>query len=85
MPDANEVIWRAQEQAVMDHWCLYTGSGIVYIAMSGFMVYILTDRQYPLTQETLKKLFSKKLQVDAINHTAFEFLRFLFTQLHQQN
>ncbi|GJR65549.1 hypothetical protein Tco_0011614 [Tanacetum coccineum] len=47
---------------------------------NGLAIHMLTEKKYPLSQELLSKMLSKKLEVDHESSQAFELLRFIRSQ-----
>ncbi|GJZ38635.1 structural maintenance of chromosomes protein 1 [Tanacetum coccineum] len=47
---------------------------------NGLAIHMLTEKKYPLSQEMLTKMLSRKLEVDHESSQAFELLRFIRSQ-----
>ncbi|GJX89116.1 hypothetical protein Tco_0341130 [Tanacetum coccineum] len=47
---------------------------------NGLAIHMLIEKKYPLSQELLSKMLSKKLEVDHESSQAFELLRFIRSQ-----
>ncbi|GJW68562.1 hypothetical protein Tco_0122986 [Tanacetum coccineum] len=46
---------------------------------NGLAIHMLTEKKYPLSQEMLSKMLSKRLEVDYESSQAFELLRFMIS------
>ncbi|GJY59169.1 hypothetical protein Tco_0459061 [Tanacetum coccineum] len=46
-------------------------------------IHMMIEKKYPLTQEMLSRMLSRRLEVDQESEMAFELLRFIRSQLHQ--
>ncbi|GJS32723.1 hypothetical protein Tco_0531105 [Tanacetum coccineum] len=59
-------------------WRLYDFSGIHILLMeNGLAIHMLTEKKYPLSQEMLTKMLSRKLEVERGELHAFELLGFI--------
>ncbi|GJW02128.1 hypothetical protein Tco_1560984 [Tanacetum coccineum] len=55
-----------------------------YLLMdNGIAIHMMIEKKYPLTQEMLSKMLSRKLEVDHENEMAFELLRFIRSQVQK--
>ncbi|GJU04668.1 hypothetical protein Tco_1121098 [Tanacetum coccineum] len=62
-------------------WRLYDSCGIHVLLMdTGITIHMLVERKYPLTQEMLSRMLSKRLEVDHEYEMAYELLRFTRSQ-----
>ncbi|GJX39188.1 hypothetical protein Tco_0252491 [Tanacetum coccineum] len=50
---------------------------------TGIAIHMMIEKKYPLTQEMLSRMLSRRLEVDQESEMAYELLRFIRTQLHQ--
>ncbi|GKE69687.1 hypothetical protein Tco_1527759, partial [Tanacetum coccineum] len=50
---------------------------------NGIAIHMLTEKKYPLSQEMLSKMLSRKLEVDHESSQAFELLRFIRSQVQK--
>ncbi|GJU27450.1 hypothetical protein Tco_1166071 [Tanacetum coccineum] len=67
-------------------WRLYVfdSCGIHILLMdNGIAIHMMIEKKYPLTQEMLSKMLSRKLEVDHENEMAFELLRFIRSQVQK--
>ncbi|GKB61054.1 putative ribonuclease H-like domain-containing protein, partial [Tanacetum coccineum] len=80
-PDKDDEIWRDQHEYNLLSWRLCDFCGIHILLMdNGLAIHMLTEKKYPLSQEMLSKMLSKRLEVDHENSQAFELLRFIRAQ-----
>ncbi|GKF39472.1 hypothetical protein Tco_0119533, partial [Tanacetum coccineum] len=65
-------------------WRLCDFCGIYILLMeNGLAIHMLTEKTYPLSQEMLTKMLSRKLEVDHESSQAFELLRFIRSQVQK--
>ncbi|GKA52177.1 hypothetical protein Tco_0745373 [Tanacetum coccineum] len=63
-------------------WRLFDSCGIHILLMhTGISIHMMTEKKYPLTQEMISRMLSRKLEVDQESEMAFELLRFIRSQL----
>ncbi|GJR40148.1 hypothetical protein Tco_1215832 [Tanacetum coccineum] len=83
-PDKDDEIWRDQHEYNLLSWRLCDFCGIHILLMdNGLAIHMLTEKKYPLSQEMLTKMLSKKLEVDHESSQAFELLRFIRSQVQK--
>ncbi|GKB42555.1 zinc finger, CCHC-type containing protein [Tanacetum coccineum] len=64
-PDEEDEVWRNQHEYNLISWRLSDSSGIHILLMNnGIAIYMMIEKKYPLTQEMLSKMLSRKLEVD---------------------
>ncbi|GJW29191.1 hypothetical protein Tco_0046066 [Tanacetum coccineum] len=81
-PDEDDEIWKDQHEYNLLSWRLCDFCGIHILLMeNGLAIHMLTEKKYPLSQEMLTKMLSRKLEVDHESSQAFELLRFIRSQL----
>ncbi|GJY14880.1 hypothetical protein Tco_0385302 [Tanacetum coccineum] len=81
-PDKDDEIWRDQHEYNLLSWRLCDFCGIHILLMdNGLAIHMLTEKKYPLSQEMLTKMLSRKLEVDHESSQAFELLRFIRSQV----
>ncbi|GJX76348.1 hypothetical protein Tco_0323159 [Tanacetum coccineum] len=74
--DEEDEIWKNQHEYNLISWRLCDFCGIHILLMeNGLAIHMLTEKKYPLSQELLSKMLSKKLEVDHESSQAFELLR----------
>ncbi|GJR81897.1 hypothetical protein Tco_0152682 [Tanacetum coccineum] len=61
---------------------LFDSCGIHMLLMhTGLAIHMMIEKKYPLTQEMLSRMLSRRLEVDEESEMAFELLRFVKSQL----
>ncbi|GJZ30027.1 hypothetical protein Tco_0575074, partial [Tanacetum coccineum] len=64
-PSKEDEIWKAQQDYTLISWRLYDSCGVHLLLMdTGITIHMLAEKKYPLTQEMLSKMLSKRLEVD---------------------
>ncbi|GJV49352.1 hypothetical protein Tco_1439564 [Tanacetum coccineum] len=83
-PNADDELWKNQHQYNVLSWSLYDFCGIHMLLMeNGMAIHMLTEKKYPLSQEMMTKMLSRKLEVDHESSQAFELLRFIRSQVQK--
>ncbi|GJR74740.1 hypothetical protein Tco_0087105 [Tanacetum coccineum] len=83
-PDEEDEVWRNQHEYNLISWRLFDSCGIHILLMNnGISIHMMIEKKYPLTQEMLSKMLSRKLEVDHENEMAFELLRFIRSQVQK--
>ncbi|GJY78396.1 putative ribonuclease H-like domain-containing protein [Tanacetum coccineum] len=83
-PDEEDEVWRHQHEYNLISWRLFDSCGIHILLMdNGIAIHMMIEKKYPLTQEMLSKMLSRKLEVDHENEMAFELLRFIRSQVQK--
>ncbi|GJV73071.1 hypothetical protein Tco_1493066 [Tanacetum coccineum] len=63
---------------------LFDSCGIHMLLMhNGIAIHMMIEKKYPLTQEILSRMLSRRLEVDQESEMAFELLRFIRSQLQK--
>ncbi|GKC08841.1 hypothetical protein Tco_1000451 [Tanacetum coccineum] len=74
-------IWKTQQDYTLISWRLYDSCGVHLLLMdTGISIHMLVENKYPLTQEMLSRMLSRRLEVDHECEMAFELLRFIKSQ-----
>ncbi|GJW65295.1 hypothetical protein Tco_0117179 [Tanacetum coccineum] len=74
-PDEEDEVWRHQHEYNLISWRLFDSCGIHILLMdNGIAIHMMIEKKYPLTQEMLSKMLSRKLEVDHENEMVFELL-----------
>ncbi|GJZ65440.1 hypothetical protein Tco_0622136 [Tanacetum coccineum] len=83
-PDEEDEVWRNQHEYNLISWRLSDSCGIHILLMNnGIAIYMMIEKKYPLTQEMLSKMLSRKLEVDHESTMAYELLRFIRSQVQK--
>ncbi|GJR98580.1 hypothetical protein Tco_0270754 [Tanacetum coccineum] len=65
-------------------WRLFDSCGVHVLLMdTGIAIHMLIEKTYPLTQEMLSRMLSRRLEVDHECEMAYELLRFTRSQLQK--
>ncbi|GJR42290.1 putative reverse transcriptase domain-containing protein [Tanacetum coccineum] len=81
-PSEEYEIWKAQQDYTLISWRLYDSCGVHLLLMdTGICIHMLVEKKYPLTQEMLSRMLSRRLEVDHECEMAFELLRFTRSHL----
>ncbi|GJY04390.1 putative ribonuclease H-like domain-containing protein [Tanacetum coccineum] len=82
--DGNDDIWKNQEEWILKSWNLYDNCGVhILMLEDGTEFYMLAERRYPLTKETLKRMLALRLIAETESEAAFELLRFIQKQIDE--
>ncbi|GJR73908.1 hypothetical protein Tco_0086273 [Tanacetum coccineum] len=57
-------IWKLQQGYKVLEWKMYDSCGVHSLIMQSMHIYMLVEKQYPLTPPTITNMLNKKLQVD---------------------
>nr|GEU43938.1 putative ribonuclease H-like domain-containing protein [Tanacetum cinerariifolium] len=73
-----------QKEWILKSWNFYDNCG-VYILMleDGIEFYMLAERRYPLTKETLKRMMALRLIAESESKAVFDLLRFIQKQIDE--
>ncbi|GJS72931.1 putative reverse transcriptase domain-containing protein [Tanacetum coccineum] len=81
-PDKESEIWKNQNEYNLICWSLCDFCGVYILLMqNGIAIHMLTEKKYPLSQEMISKMLSKKLEVDQESTQAYELLKFIRSQV----
>ncbi|GJT73907.1 hypothetical protein Tco_1033193 [Tanacetum coccineum] len=63
-------------------WSLCHFCGVhILLMQNGIAIHMLTEKKYPLSQEMISKMLSKRLEVDQESTQAYELLKFIRSQV----
>ncbi|GJR43304.1 hypothetical protein Tco_1311407 [Tanacetum coccineum] len=75
-PNEDDEIWKNQQDYNLISWRLFDSCGIHMLLMhTTIAIHMMIEKKYPLTQEMLSRMLSKRLEVDQESEMAFELLR----------
>ncbi|GJU94950.1 hypothetical protein Tco_1319706 [Tanacetum coccineum] len=64
-PSEDDDIWKAQQDYTLISWRLFDSCGVHVLLMdTGIAIHMLIEKTYPLTQEMLSRMLSRRLEVD---------------------
>ncbi|GJX14752.1 putative ribonuclease H-like domain-containing protein [Tanacetum coccineum] len=74
-PSEDDEIWKAQQDYTLISWRLFDSCGVHVLLMNtGIAIHMLIEKTYPLTQEMLSRMLSRRLEVDHECEMAYELL-----------
>ncbi|GJX24842.1 putative ribonuclease H-like domain-containing protein [Tanacetum coccineum] len=75
-PNEEDEIWKNQQDYNLISWRLFDSCGIHILLMhTGIAIHMMIEKKYPLTQEMLSRMLSRRLEVDQESEMAFKRLR----------
>ncbi|GJX73088.1 hypothetical protein Tco_0311683 [Tanacetum coccineum] len=82
--NADDDLWKNQEEWILKSWNLYDNYGVhILMLEDGTELYMLAERRYPLTKETLERMLALRLIVESESEAAFDLLRFVQKQIDE--
>ncbi|GJR93034.1 hypothetical protein Tco_0265208 [Tanacetum coccineum] len=82
-PDTDDELWKIQKHNHDLTWRLYDSCGVHHVSTEkGIDIYMLVEKEYPLSKGTLTLMLVAKLLVDQYNKISRELLRKIFMQVH---
>ncbi|GJZ94746.1 hypothetical protein Tco_0666949 [Tanacetum coccineum] len=83
-PDTNDELWKLQKHIHDLTWRLYDSCGVHHVSTEkGIDIYMLVEKEYPLSRGTLTLMLVAKLLVDQDNEMSRELLRNIFMQVER--
>ncbi|GJX11773.1 hypothetical protein Tco_0201632 [Tanacetum coccineum] len=82
-PDESDEIWKNQQDHTLIEWRLFDSCGVHSLVMGTIAIYMLVERQYPLTQEMLERMLNWRLQIDHECEMAYALIRFIKSQVQK--
>ncbi|GJS06056.1 hypothetical protein Tco_0362852 [Tanacetum coccineum] len=77
-PNEEDEIWRNQQDWNLINWKLHNFCGVYVLLMdTGFVIHMMVEKKYPLSQDTLSKMLSRRLEVDHQSEMGYELIRFV--------
>ncbi|GJU90178.1 hypothetical protein Tco_1302601 [Tanacetum coccineum] len=74
-PNEEDEIWKNQQDYNLISWRLFDSCGVHVLLMNtGIAIHMMIEKKYPLTQEMLSRMLSRRLEVDHESEMAFELL-----------
>ncbi|GKB30762.1 hypothetical protein Tco_0870163 [Tanacetum coccineum] len=84
-PDTDDELWKLQKHIHDLTWKLYDSGGVHHVSTEkGIDIYMLVEKEYPLSRETLTQMLVAKLLVDQDNEMSRELLRKIFMQIERR-
>ncbi|GKE44658.1 hypothetical protein Tco_1471942 [Tanacetum coccineum] len=83
-PDIDDELWMLQKHIHDLTWRLYDSCGVHHVSTEkGIDIYILIEKEYPLSRGTLTQMLIAKLLVEQDNEMSRELLRKIFTHVER--
>ncbi|GKB78055.1 hypothetical protein Tco_0944950 [Tanacetum coccineum] len=80
-PDTYDELWKLQKHIHNLTWRLYDSYGVHHVSTKeGIDIYMLIEKEYPLSRGTLTQMLVAKILVDQYNKMSRELLRKIFMQ-----
>ncbi|GJZ21581.1 hypothetical protein Tco_0558620, partial [Tanacetum coccineum] len=76
--NAEDDLWKNQEEWILKSWNFYDNYGVhILVLEDGTDFYMLAERRYPLTKETLERMLALRLIAESKSEAVFDLLRFI--------
>ncbi|GJX17684.1 hypothetical protein Tco_0218516 [Tanacetum coccineum] len=83
-PDTDDELWKLQKHIHDITWRLYDTCGVHHVSTKdGVDIYMLVEREYPLSRGVLTQMLVAKLLVEQKNEISRELLRKIFLQIER--
>nr|GEV15438.1 copia protein [Tanacetum cinerariifolium] len=84
-PDADDVLWKLQRYTHAPlTWKLYVECGVHHVSSTrGHDIFMLTEKDYPLSKAVMILMLSGKLQVEEVNEMARDLVMKIFTKANK--
>ncbi|GJR40717.1 hypothetical protein Tco_1216401 [Tanacetum coccineum] len=74
-PNEEDEIWRKQQDRNLINWKLHNFCRVhVLLIDTGFVIHMMVEKKYPLSQDILSKMFSRKLELDHQSDMGYELI-----------
>ncbi|GJX78490.1 hypothetical protein Tco_0326639, partial [Tanacetum coccineum] len=84
-PNAEDEIWRNQQDWNLIQWKLHIFCGIRLILMDiGLVIHMMVERKYPLLQDVLSMMLQRRFEVDYQSEMSYELIRFVKSQVNHK-
>nr|GEU76452.1 hypothetical protein [Tanacetum cinerariifolium] len=81
---ADDDLWKNQEEWILNSWNFYENCGVHTLTLEGGTeIYMLAERRYPLTKETLERMLALRLIAEYESEAVFDLLRFIQKQIDE--
>ncbi|GJV72613.1 hypothetical protein Tco_1492608 [Tanacetum coccineum] len=83
-PDEEDEVWKNQHEYNLISSRLFDSYGIHILLMNnGIAIHMMNEKKYPINQEMLSRMLSKRLEVDHESTMAYELLKFIKSQVQK--
>ena len=85
-PNAEDEVWKNQEQWEITKWELFDSCGIHVLHLSnGLIFYMLNEKKYPLTADTMTRMLHHRLYAFRGDYLAYDLLRSFIKWIQEEN
>ncbi|GJS92825.1 hypothetical protein Tco_0799793 [Tanacetum coccineum] len=82
--NAEDDLWKNQEEWILKSWNFYDNCGVhILVLEDGTEFYMLVEKRYPLTKETLERMLALRLIAESESEAVFYLLRFIQQQIDE--
>ncbi|GJZ88626.1 hypothetical protein Tco_0660408 [Tanacetum coccineum] len=82
--NAEDDLWKNQEEWILKSWNLYDNRRVhILVLEDGTEFFMLAERRYPLTKETLERMLALRLIAESESEAVFDLLRFIQKQIDE--
>ncbi|GJV54955.1 hypothetical protein Tco_1455960 [Tanacetum coccineum] len=82
--NAEDDLWKNQEEWILKSRNFYDNYGVhILVLEDGTEFYMLAERRYPLTKETLERMLALRLIAESESEAVFDLLRFIQKQIDE--
>ncbi|GJU05018.1 hypothetical protein Tco_1121448 [Tanacetum coccineum] len=82
--NAEDDLWKNQEEWILKSWNFYYNCGVhILVLEDGTEFYMLAERRYPFTKETLERMLALRLIAESESEAVFDLLRFIQKQINE--
>ncbi|GJZ43266.1 hypothetical protein Tco_0590521, partial [Tanacetum coccineum] len=78
--DVESEVWRNLQGYNATVWKLFSLSGVHFMRFQDQNIFMLVEKNYPLTPATITKMLNKKLQTDHWNEMCYQLLKLMTKQ-----
>ncbi|GJR92113.1 putative ribonuclease H-like domain-containing protein [Tanacetum coccineum] len=80
-PDVESPLWRTLQNEKVLIWKLFDSCGVHFLRLQSMHIFVLVEKRYPLTPETITGMLNKKLQAFYWNEMCYQLLKLITKQL----
>ncbi|GJR26119.1 putative reverse transcriptase domain-containing protein [Tanacetum coccineum] len=82
--NSKDDLWKNQEEWILKSWNFYDKCGVhILVLEDGTEFYMLAERRYPLTKETLERMLALRLIAESESEAVFDLLRFIQKHINE--
>ncbi|GKB05927.1 hypothetical protein Tco_0834122 [Tanacetum coccineum] len=80
-PNVESKVWRNLQGHKVTVWKLFSSSRVHFVRFQNMHIFMLVEKNYPLTPATIIEMLNKKLQADHWNEMCYQLLKLMTKQL----